>query len=31
LTCPDTGREFPVTNGIADFSMEEEECENVRH
>jgi len=31
LTCPDTGREFPVTNGIADFSMEEEECENVRY
>ena len=31
LTCPDTGREFPVTDGIADFSMEEEECENVRH
>lgn len=31
LTCPDTGREFPVTNGIVDFSMEEEECENVRH
>ncbi len=30
LTCPDTGREFPVTNGIVDFSMEEEECENVR-
>ena len=30
LTCPDTGREFPVTDGIIDFSMEEEECENVR-
>jgi multifunctional methyltransferase subunit TRM112 len=30
LTCPDTGREFPVTNGIVNFSMEEEECENVR-
>jgi multifunctional methyltransferase subunit TRM112 len=30
LTCPDTGREFPVTGGIADFSMEEDECENVR-
>ncbi len=30
LTCPDTGREFPVTNGIVDFTMEEEECENVR-
>ena len=31
LTCPDTGREFAVTDGIADFSMEEEECENVRY
>ncbi len=31
LTCPDTGREFPVTNGIVDFTMEEDECENVRH
>jgi Trm112p-like protein. len=31
LTCPDTGREFPVTDGIVDFSMEEEECENVRY
>ena len=30
LTCPDTGREFPVTDGIPDFSMEEVECENVR-
>eukprot|EP01083_Nonionella_stella_P070645 189122_1 len=30
LTCPDTGREFPVTNSIIDFSMEEQECENVR-
>jgi multifunctional methyltransferase subunit TRM112 len=31
LTCPDTGREFPVTDSIVDFSMEEEECENVRN
>ena len=30
LTCPDTGREFPVTDGIPNFSMEESECENVR-
>ncbi len=30
LTCPDTGREFPVTDGIPDFTMNEEECENVR-
>mmetsp|Transcript_13473 Transcript_13473/g.20077 ORF Transcript_13473/g.20077 Transcript_13473/m.20077 type:complete len:140 (-) Transcript_13473:472-891(-) len=30
LTCPDTGREFPVSNGIANFMLEEEECENVR-
>lgn len=31
LTRPDTGREFAVTDGIAEFSMEEEECENVRY
>jgi multifunctional methyltransferase subunit TRM112 len=31
LTCPDTGREFPVTNSIVDFTMEESECENVRY
>ena len=31
LICPDTGREFPVTNSIVDFTMEEEECENIRH
>jgi multifunctional methyltransferase subunit TRM112 len=30
LTCPTTGREFPVTNGIPNFMLEEEECENVR-
>ena len=31
LTCPTTGKEFAVTNGIADFMLEEEECENVRY
>lgn len=31
LTCPDTGREFPVTDGMPNFSMNEEECENVRY
>mmetsp|Transcript_18710 Transcript_18710/g.22935 ORF Transcript_18710/g.22935 Transcript_18710/m.22935 type:complete len:136 (-) Transcript_18710:220-627(-) len=31
LTCPDTGREFPVTDGTVDFTMEEDECENVRY
>ena len=30
LTCPTTGREFPVTNGIPNMILEEEECENVR-
>lgn len=30
LKCPDTGREFPVTNGIIDFMLEEDECEHVR-
>ena len=30
LTCPTTGKEFPVTDGIVDFMIEEEECENVR-
>jgi multifunctional methyltransferase subunit TRM112 len=30
LTCPTTGREFPVTNGIANFMLEEDECEHVR-
>lgn len=30
LTCPDTGREFPVVDGIPNFMLEEEECENVR-
>ena len=30
LTCPVTGREFPVTNGIRNMMLEEEECENVK-
>ena len=30
LICPDTNREFPVTNGIVNFMLEEDECENVR-
>lgn len=30
LTCPETGREFPVTDGIANMMLEEEECEIVR-
>ena len=31
LTCPVSGKEFPVTDGVADFMLTEEECENVRH
>jgi len=31
VTCPTTGREFPVTDGIVNFMLEEEECENVRY
>ncbi len=31
LTCPDTGKEFPVTNGIANFMLEEDECEAIRY
>lgn len=31
LTCPETRREFPVTNGIANFMLEEDECESVRY
>lgn len=27
LTCGETGREFPVTNGVVDMMMEESECE----
>jgi multifunctional methyltransferase subunit TRM112 len=30
LTCPLTGREFPVTDGIPNMMLEEEECEKVR-
>ena len=26
LTCPDTGREFAVTDGIVDFMLKESEC-----
>ena len=31
LTCPVTGREFPVTNGIANFMLEEDDCDAVRY
>ena len=30
LTCPVTGREFPVTDGIPNMILDEEECENVK-
>jgi len=30
LTCPVTGREFPVTDGIPNMMLEEDECERVR-
>mmetsp|Transcript_21104 Transcript_21104/g.24295 ORF Transcript_21104/g.24295 Transcript_21104/m.24295 type:complete len:155 (+) Transcript_21104:31-495(+) len=30
LTCPTTGREFPITNGIVNFMLEEDECEIIR-
>lgn len=30
LTCPATGREFPVVNEIPNMILEEEECEHVR-
>lgn len=30
LICPVTGREFPVTDGIPNMVLEEEECEKVR-
>lgn len=30
LTCPTTGKEFPVSNGIPNFMLEEEECEHIR-
>jgi multifunctional methyltransferase subunit TRM112 len=30
LTCPVTGREFLVSDGIPNMILEEEECERVR-
>jgi uncharacterized protein YbaR (Trm112 family) len=30
LTCPVTGKEFPVIDGIPNLILEEEECEKVR-
>mmetsp|Transcript_9019 Transcript_9019/g.22796 ORF Transcript_9019/g.22796 Transcript_9019/m.22796 type:complete len:137 (+) Transcript_9019:137-547(+) len=30
LKCPTTGREFPVTDGIPNMMLEEDECERVR-
>jgi multifunctional methyltransferase subunit TRM112 len=30
LTCPVTGKEFPVIDGIPNMMLEEEECEKVR-
>ena len=30
LTCPTTGKEFPIRDGIADFTLEEDECVNVK-
>lgn len=30
LTCPVTGREFPVVDGIPNMILEEDECEHVR-
>jgi len=30
LTCPVTGREFPVQDGIPNFMLQEEECENIK-
>ena len=30
LKCPATGREFPVTDGIPNMMLEEDECERVR-
>jgi multifunctional methyltransferase subunit TRM112 len=30
LTCPVSGREFPVQDGIPNMMLEEEECEHVR-
>jgi multifunctional methyltransferase subunit TRM112 len=31
LTCPATGREFPVRDGIPNMVLEEEDCEHVRY
>lgn len=31
LTCPATGRQFVVSNGIPNMILEEEECERVRY
>jgi multifunctional methyltransferase subunit TRM112 len=31
LTCPVTGREFPVTDGVPNMMLQEEECEKVRY
>ena len=30
LTCPETGREFPIQDGIPNMILEEDECERVR-
>ena len=30
LTCPVTGREFPVTNEIPNMMLDEDECEPIR-
>ena len=30
LTCPETGKEFAISDGIANFMLEEEECANVK-
>jgi len=30
LTCPDTGKEFPVSAGVCSFLIDEDDCENVR-
>ena len=30
LTCPVTGREFPVVEGIPNMMLEEDDCEHVR-
>ena len=30
LTCPETGREFTVQDGIPNMMLDEDECEHVR-